>query len=183
MAIFGVLAQADKPGNYRIGKSAEGDTMLVDHLKAVFVFASREGNTKKREADFWKYVYKVQKVYPYAKRANELLKQYEPEYLSLKKQSDRRKLVKKIEDQLLDEYKDDMKKMTISEGRILIKLIDRETGRTSYSLIKDFRGGFSAVFWQSLAKIFGNDLKSEYDPAGEDRVIEEIVRMIESGEI
>ena len=73
--------------------------------------------------------------------------------------------------------------MTISEGRILIKLIDRETGRTSYSIIRDFRGEFSAFFWQTIAKIFRNDLKSEYDPFGEDRLIEEVVRLIEEGQI
>lgn len=178
----GVFSQVNNPADYKIGKSVVGDTMVVNHLKAVWVLATRNGN-KKREADFWKYVYKVRKVYPYAKRANELLKYYEPEYLSLNKQSDRRKLIKKVEDELLAQYKDDMKKMTISEGKILIKLIDRETGRTSYTLIKDFRGGVSAVFWQTLAKLFSNNLKSEYDPQGDDRLIEEIVRMIESGEL
>ena len=73
--------------------------------------------------------------------------------------------------------------MTISEGRILIKLIDRETEHTSYELIKDLKGGLSAFFWQGIAKIFGNNLKDEYDPATEDRMIEEIIIFIEAGMI
>ena len=89
--------------------------------------------------------------------------------------------MKEVEQQLLDEYKDDIKKLTISEGRILLKLIDREARRTSYTLIKEFRGGVSAFFWQSIARLFGGDLKVEYDPYGEDRVLEHIVMLIEIG--
>jgi hypothetical protein len=90
-------------------------------------------------------------------------------------------MMKELEQQLLREYKDDIKKLTISEGRILLKLIDREARRTSYALIKEFRGGFSAFFWQSIARIFGGDLKVEYDPYGEDKVLEHIVMLIEIG--
>jgi hypothetical protein len=179
----GVFAQVKDSSNYWIGKIVNGDTIIERQLKEIWVFPGRGSKNKRQEANFWKYVYKVRKVYPYAKRANELLKKYEPEYLGLKKQRDRRKLIKKVEDELLAQYKEDMKKMTISEGRILIKLIDRETGRTSFAIIKDFRGGVSAFFWQTLAKLFGNDLKSEYDAEGEDRLIEEIVGMIESGKL
>jgi hypothetical protein len=178
-----IFAQARDTSKYEIGRIINGDTIIERQLKEIWVFPGRGAKNKRQEANFWKYVYKVRKVYPYAKRANELLKKYEPEYLGLTKQHDRRKLIKKVEDELLDQYKEDLKKMTMSEGRILIKLIDRETGRTSYTIIKDFRGSFSAFFWQTLAKLFGNDLKSEYDGDGEDRLIEEIVRMIEAGQL
>ena len=90
-------------------------------------------------------------------------------------------MMKELEKQLLDEYKDDLKRVTITEGRLLIKLIDRETQRTSYSLIKDFRGGVPAFFWQGLARLFGGDLKAEYDPYGEDRMLEDVVKLIEFG--
>ena len=73
--------------------------------------------------------------------------------------------------------------MTISQGKILIKLIDRETGNSSYDLVADFRGQFRAVFYQTFARIFGYNLKIKYDPLGEDREIEIIVRMIESGQL
>ena len=90
-------------------------------------------------------------------------------------------LMKKIEDELLSRYKNELKKMSISDGRVLIKLIDRETGRTSYSIIKEFRGSFAAAFWQGIARIFRNNLKDEYDPYGEDALIEQIVTLIEFG--
>jgi hypothetical protein len=73
--------------------------------------------------------------------------------------------------------------MTILQGRILVKLIDRETGHTSYDLVKQLRGSFQAWMWQGVAQLFGNDLKGEYDPQGDDRVIESIVRRIENGEL
>ena len=74
-----------------------------------------------------------------------------------------------------------VKKLTITQGIILVKLIDRETGHTSYEVIKDLKGGFTAFFWQGIARIFGNNLKAEYNPDGEDAKIEDIVRGIESG--
>ena len=89
--------------------------------------------------------------------------------------------MKQVEKELLDEYEDDLKKLTITQGRILIKLVDRETGATSYELVKELRGSFSAFFWQAFARIFGSTLKAEYDPYGEDRLIEEIVLLIDNG--
>lgn len=186
LCFFSVLivkGQEKDTSGYGMGMILGGDTIIERHLKEIWVYPQRNFKNKKHERNFWKYVYKVKKVYPYAKTANDLLKKYEPEYEKLKTNKQKRKLMNHIEDELMAQYKEDLKKMTISEGRILIKLIDRETGRTSYSLIKDFRGGFSAFFWQSLARFFGNDLKSEFDPYGEDRIIDEIVRMIESGMI
>lgn len=168
---------------YWVGRIVDGDTIIERELDPIWVFPGREGRSRRLEARFWRYVYKVKKVYPYAKLANELLQKYEPQYFKLESKRERRKLMKQIEDELLAEYKDDLKKMSLSEGRILIKLIDRETSRTSYMLIKEFRGGFSAFFWQTIARLFKNDLKSEYDPEGEDRLTEEIVRMIENGQI
>jgi hypothetical protein len=73
--------------------------------------------------------------------------------------------------------------MSISQGHILIKLIDRQTGSTSYALLKEFRGGLSARFWQTIARIFGSNLKEQYDAEGEDRMIEKIIRMYESGQL
>jgi len=73
--------------------------------------------------------------------------------------------------------------MTFSQGKILIKLVDRETGNSSYELVKELRGAFSAFFYQAFARIFGFNLKIKYDPEGEDREIETIVKMIETGQI
>lgn len=71
--------------------------------------------------------------------------------------------------------------MTRTQGRVLLKLIDRETNRTAYDVLREFRGGFVAGFWQGISKIFGQDLKSAYDKEGEDRIIEQIVAYYEAG--
>ena len=88
-----------------------------------------------------------------------------------------------MEADLKAEFEGELKKLTIKQGIILVKLIDRETGATSYDLIKSLRGSFSAFIWQSMARLFGSNLKLEYDPYGEDYMIEEIVQQLESGQI
>ncbi len=181
--LYPLLAQTKNKPEYWIGTVQNGDTIVQRQLKEIWVSPRRNFKNLRHEKKFWRYVYKVKKVYPYAKRANELIKKYEPEYLALDKHRDKRRLIKKVEKELMGQYENELKKLTISEGKILIKLIDRETSKTSYTLIKEFKGGFSAFFWQSIARLFGNSLKSEYDPLGEDRPIEEIVKMIELGYI
>jgi hypothetical protein len=94
---------------------------------------------------------------------------------------DRRVYIRKAEDELMKIYGPQIKNMSISEGRILIKLIDRETHATSYDLIDNVKGSVPAFFWQGVARIFGNNLKSHYDPNGEDRQIEQIIHYIEAG--
>ena len=124
---------------------------------------------------------KVKKVYPIAKTAALKLKEYNSVYLSFTKESERKAYIKKIEKDLFAEYEPEIRSMTVSQGRILIKLIDRETGHSSFEIIKEFKGGFSAFFWQSIARIFGHNLKSEYDPTNEDQMIEYIVQQIDQG--
>ena len=87
-----------------------------------------------------------------------------------------------MQKQLFEMYEKPLRNMTISQGKLLIKLIDREIGRSSYKIIRDYKNGITAGFWQGVAKIFGNDLKKSYDPNGEDRVTEYLVSQWESGE-
>jgi hypothetical protein len=102
---------------------------------------------------------------------------------SLKTEKEQRQYIKQVEQEIVDEYEDDLKKLTITQGRILLKLIDRETGETSYELLKELKGSFNAFFWQTLARIFGHNLKSEFDPEGEDKLLDEIMSLIEAGAI
>ena len=95
----------------------------------------------------------------------------------------KKKFIKKTEAELKDQFERDLKKLTVTQGRILIKLIDRETGSTSYALVKELRGGLQAFFWQGLARLFGSNLKSEYKADAEDQLIESIVQQIERGEL
>lgn len=124
---------------------------------------------------------RVKKVLPYAKEAAASMKKYELEVTADARGRDRRVYIRRAEDELMSKYGPTLKKMSINDGRILIKLIDRETNKVSYDLIHELKGDVSAVFWQGVARIFGNNLKAQYDPWGEDRQIEQIIQYIEMG--
>jgi hypothetical protein len=98
-------------------------------------------------------------------------------------EKERKEYIKTVEKDVFAEYEGDMRQMTITQGRLLIKLIDRETQNTSYELIKVYRGRISAAFWQGIARIFGTNLKDQYDPYGEDALIELIIREIDAGRL
>jgi len=124
---------------------------------------------------------RVMKVYPIAKVAALKLKEYNSVYMNFKSERERKDYIKKIEKDLYAEFENEIRSMSINQGRILIKLIDRETGKSGYEIIKEFKGGFSAFFWQGVARLFGHNLKSEYDAANEDRMIEYIIWQIDHG--
>ena len=180
-SLIGSRAQERDSADVTLGIIEGGDTIIYKRIKEVLVMPERKFKNKREFRRYNRYVMKVKKVYPLALEARELLKEYEPVYYSLEDKRDRRKLMRKLEKQLLDEHKEELKRWSISDGRILLKLINRETERTPYSIIRDFRGEFSAVFWQGIARLFRNNLKDGYDPEEEDRVLEEIVRLIELG--
>jgi hypothetical protein len=128
-------------------------------------------------------VYNVRRVYPYAILVRNELGRVDRLLETMPNEKDQRNFLQQYEKEIFNSYEDDMKKLTFSQGKILIKLIDRETQNTSFDLIRQYRGKFSATFWQSIARIFGTDLKSDYDPQGEDYLIEQVVREIEAGRL
>jgi len=163
------------------GTKINGDTILYREIPPVFVYPRTGHKSKRFERRYWRLVQKVKKVYPYAKKANELLHEYSAKYEATQDKKLRRQYVREAEKRLFQQYGPQLKKLSVSEGRILIKLIDRETGTTSYQLIQDLKGNLSAFFWQGVARVFGNNLKAEYDPVTEDRLIEEIIFYIDAG--
>jgi len=128
-----------------------------------------------------KLIAKIKKVYPVAKDAAIEMEKYNVKYRDIKSDRERKRYIKKVEKELYKKYEGQLKHFSASEGRYLMLLIDRETQETSYELIKELKGSFSAFFWQGIAKIFGNDLKEPYDPSYKHFVIEQIVQMIEKG--
>ena len=161
----------------------DGDTVPVIPLKQVTIVSMKIVKNKRQARRYTKLVRNVKKVYPYAKLAGIKLREYEKLLLAAETDKERKQLMKQAEEELKEEYEDDLRKLTFSQGRILIKLVDRETGNSSYELVQELRGKFVAFFWQTFARIFGYDLKARYDPEGEDKDIENIVRLIESGKI
>ena len=123
----------------------------------------------------------VKKVYPLAKDAARRLENLDAELEALELKRDRKAYTKALEDALTAEITPMLWKMTRYEGKILLKLIDRETNITVFGIIKELRSGFTAGFYQALARLFGNNLKLEYDPEGEDAVLEQIVLYYNAG--
>jgi len=178
---FWAESQVRDSGNYVMGTIVGSDTIIQVRVKEIWVFPERKFTSKRQQQNYSRYVARVKKVYPVAVEARMLLEKYEPQYYALNSQRERRKLMKNLEQELLDKHKEELKKWSITDGRILLKLINRETNRTAYSIIKDFRGDVSAMFWQGIARLFKNNLKDGYSPEEEDKLLEEIVRKIESG--
>jgi hypothetical protein len=161
----------------------DGDTLWVAELDEVYIFPTKKFKNRRERRRYTRLIYNIKKAYPWAKLAGEKLAEVEIHMVSLETEKEQKDYMKQVERELLKDYKDDLKKLTVTQGRILIKLVDRETGDTSYELVKELRGRISAVFWQALARLFGSNLKSEYDPEGEDRLMEEIVVLIENGQL
>jgi hypothetical protein len=160
-----------------------GVTLPEVEIKEVTVYAHPRFP---RKSDFRKYerlIYNLKKVYPYALIVRTRLARVDADMRNINNENDRKEYLKKVEKDVFAEYEGAIRDMTITQGRLLIKLIDRETLNTSYTLIKDYRGKIAAAFWQGIARIFGTNLKEEYDPYGEDALIESIILEIDSGNL
>lgn len=179
--LISAQTKAEKSGKEETPVSVPNDSVLHVDLRPIDIIPDKKDMTSRQLREYTLLELKVKKVYPIAKVAAIKLKEYDRVYASFKTERERKNYVKGVEKELFKEYEGELRTMKVSEGRILIKLLDRETGRSSYEIIKEFKGGFSAFFWQSVAKLFGHDLKSMYDPAREDRMIESIILEIDLG--
>lgn len=161
----------------------DGDTIPMIDLSEVHIYR-KDINTNSAEArKFDRLVQNVKRVYPYAKLAGIKFNEYSILLASIKSEKVKKAMMKKAQSELEVQFGNDLKTLTFSQGKILLKLVDRQTGNSSYELLQEFRGRFVAFFWQSFARIFGYNLKMVYDPLGEDKDIELIVLMIENGTI
>ena len=127
--------------------------------------------------------YNVKKVYPYARIAAEKIQQIDRQIDQTKDKSKRKEIIKKEYKALMKSVQQPLMKLSITQGRILVRLIYRETNNSAFAHIKEYKGSVNAYFWQSLALLFGNNLKADYAPYGKDREIEDIVKRIERGEL
>ena len=164
---------------YRVEK---GDTVYYDSINPIWIFPrGRRGKTDLK--NYYRLVYNFNKVYPYALLAKDLTAQVDNHIaVNNLRRRQKEKYIGQMQSELFDAYEQPLKSMSISQGRLLIKLIDREIGRSSYMIIKDYKSGITAGFWQGVAKIFGNDLKSGYDPKGDDKMTEYLVEKWQRGE-
>jgi hypothetical protein len=158
-----------------------GDTLPHIDIREVPILPVHTFKNRFQERRYWRLVYNLKKVLPYAKVVAATVNEVEARLALLPSDRDRRKVIKNMEDSLWKVYEPDLRQMTITQGRLLFKLVDRETSNSTYYWIDSFRGSFMAFFWQGVARLFGSNLKSRYDPHGEDMLIEQIVTYIEKG--
>jgi len=166
---------------FSVWYSDHGDT-VVKATHSPIEITVRTGNRAKK-AQYDKLQKRVIKTYPYAKAAQDVMHTYEALCTQITDPSQQKQLLDKAELSLMDQFEKDLRNMTMSEGVILVKLIDRQTGTTGYQLLSEMKGKFSAFMWQGIARVFGQNLKDDYDMDGEDVWIENIVALIEDGTI
>jgi len=173
------------PGSFIVLQNVyrDGESLPEIEIKEVTILGKRKSSSR---FQYWKYdrlIYNVKRVYPYAVIVRMKIDEVNYALESLPDDKARKDYIRQVEKSVFSDYEGDMRQMTLTQGRILIKLVDRETKNTSYDLIRDYRGRISAAFWQGIARICGTNLKDEYDPYGEDADIERIIQEIEAGRL
>ena len=142
-----------------------GDTIPAFQIPTIYIFKPLKFRNKKEQMEYYKLVRNVKKVYPIA---NEKARQ---------------RHIKRVEKGLKEQYTPRMKKLSFAQGKLLIKLVDRQSHQSSYELVKAFMGPFKAGFYQTFAALFGASLKKQYDPEGEDKLTERVIVLVESGQL
>ncbi len=159
------------------------DTIYTVHLAEIKIIPDFKFKNKRQKRRYSKLVRNIKKVYPYAQLAKKTLDQIETTVDSLDNKKLAKRYIKELDKSMKKRYGKELKALTITQGRLLIKLIDRETGYTSYELIKELKGGFSAFMWQGIARLFGENLKEQYDAKEDDKMIEHIILCLENGQL
>ena len=159
------------------------DTVYYDTIEASKIYSKLPKQKGREWRKYYRLVHNFSKAYPYALVARKLVHEADSTIAADKlKGAKRDKYVNKVQEELFDVFEGQMRKLTVSQGALIMKLVDREVGKSSYNIIKGYKSGIAAGFWQGIAKIFGSDLKKPYDPEGEDALTEELVMMWEAGE-
>lgn len=153
----------------------QGDTIPQSWLPTVEVSAKQTNQWRNYWRDWTRLRNAVYITYPYAKSASKVISEVNAQLVNVKDESIRKQIIKAREKELKRDFADKITKLSVYQGKVLMKLINRETGNNCYSLIQEFKGNFNAGFWQAVAFVFGSSLKQPYEPQGDDREIEKIV--------
>lgn len=159
------------------------DTFYLARMQDIWVYPQMVFTSKKQERFYWKTVRDVKRTLPFAKELAIEMRVADQQLAMLPDDKARRKWWKQHEKYLFKKYENDFRRMTASQGQMLMKLMDRESDKTSYEIIKHYRGKASANFWQFVAKLFKNDLKEEYDASDKDRIVERVINLVEAGQL
>jgi len=178
-----IVYRMPKNGKFMHYKVINGDTVYVDVLTPSYVFANGKMSQKEWKK-YYKLVHNFSKAYPYALEARKTVERVDSTLGDGKhnRKHQKNKYINSIQKEIFEKYEPVIRDMTVSQGKLLIILIGRETGYTPYEIIHDYKNGAAAGFWQGIAKLFGGDLKREYDPEGADRATEKLVEKWNKGE-
>jgi hypothetical protein len=157
----------------------EGDTIPESVLPPVEVYAKLTGQWKNYWADWTRLRNAVYVTYPYAIAASRIMNQVNAQLSGVTDKKKRRLIIRSREKELKKEFTDQLVKLSVYQGKVLMKLINRQTGNNCYEIIEEYKGFFSAAFWQTIAFVFGSNLKQPYDPSGDDADMEKIVKDVE----
>ncbi len=165
------------------------DSILADLRSGIDKHDSIRRKIEQKAIDYefirknYRTIYNLKKVYVYAKRAKTIIEDINRQLGGTKSDSEKKALIKKMEKELFTMFEKEVSNLSITQGKLLIKLISRETGKTTYDIIKEYKGTIPAAFWQGVARLFKHNLKSEYDSTGEDALLEKIIHKYEKKEL
>ena len=164
-------------------KVINGDTLFVERITPSRCYSRLPRQKGKEWRKYYRLVHNFAKTYPYALASKKIMISVDSTLIADGlKHGKRDKYITQVQKELFAVFEDPLRSMTVSQGALLMKLINREIGKTSFRIIKDYKNGIAAGFWQGIAKLFGSDLKKPYDPAGADKNTEELVKLWEAGE-
>lgn len=181
--IFAQEKSGKKPGGWLEYTVENGDTVFHDSIRPARVFQRMPRQKGREWRKYYRLVYNFSKSYPYALIAKRMVEMTDSVIVTdhltgLKKE----RYINHLQSEIFKVFESHVRKLTVSQGVLIMKLIDRETGHTSYELIRAYKGGISAGFWQGVAKMFDGDMKRPYDPEGEDAQVEELVQLWKDGD-
>ena len=168
----------------KVGKALfDGDSIMYMEMSNVYVYPPPSFKNKRQQVRYMRLVRNVKTVLPIAKEVNQIIIETYEYLQTLPDDESRKAHMKNVEKSIFKEYKPRMKKLTYSQGKLLIKLIYRECNSSSYDILRAFLGPVRAGFWQAFSSVFGASLRKEYEPDGVDRLTERVVLMVEAGQI
>ena len=177
------MSAQDKPIHILHYKVINGDTLFVERITPSKCYSRLPRQKGKEWRKYYRLVHNFAKTYPYALASKKILMSVDSTVIADGlKRGKRDKYITQVQKELFAVFEAPLRSMTVSQGALLMKLIDREIGKSSFDIIKDYKNGIAARFWNGIAKMFGSDLKKPYDPEGEDKEIEDLVEIWEDGD-
>lgn len=158
---------------------ANGDTIPCSWLPPFYTSARQTTKWKKYWAEWTRLRNAVYVTYPYARTASKIMNEINTQLIGVTDKKQRRQIIRKREKEIKKEFTDKLMQLSVYQGKVLMKLIYRQTGNNCYEIIQEYKGNITAAFWQTVAFVFGSSLKQNYEPAGKDKDMETIVRDVE----